>query len=167
MSAATEKNADEPVLVGVDGSECSGAALRWAARYARLTGTPLTVMAVWHYPANFGWSPPMPDDWDPETDARTLLDQEVEDVLGPSPDLEVTKLVAEGDPGRAIAEASKTASLVVVGNRGRGQVAGVLLGSVSEYLTAHAHCPVVVVRERAEDEQASSELGGQVGARTS
>lgn len=167
MSDATEKRSDQPIIVGIDGSDCSKTALEWAAGYARLSGTPLTVMAVWHYPTNFGWSPPMPDNWDPETDARTLLDREVDEVLGPDPGIEVTRAVAEGDPSRVITELSKTASLVVVGSRGRGQVAGVLLGSVSEFLTAHARCPVVVVRDRADDEQASSQLQGQAGARRS
>lgn len=136
-------------MVGVDGSESSKAALSWAAEYAKRSGLRLKVVTVWHLPTNLGWSLPLPGDWSPEADARAVLEQEVKEVLGTLADLDLTLLVAEGPPAQVLTDASTSASLVVVANRGRGQFAGMLLGSVSEFLTAHAHCPVVVVRDGA------------------
>jgi len=141
---------DGPVVVGVDGSECSKAALAWAAGYARLTRRQLAVVIAWHYPPEYGWVLPLPSDWDPRTDALATIEAEVGAVLGDD-GRDVTISVVDGPAGPALTEASKTASLLVVASRGRGQLAGVLLGSVSEYMVAHAHCPVVVVRGRNDD----------------
>lgn len=140
-----------PVVVGVDGSPSSKAALAWAARFATMADVPLTVIAAWRYPPNYGWSPPFPEEWNPETDARTMLDHEVKEVLGSEPGITLTTLVLEGPPAQVLTESSSAASLIVVGSRGRGEFAGMLLGSVSEFLTAHAHCPVVVVRDTLEE----------------
>lgn len=134
------------IVVGVDGSEASQAALRWAARQAQLTGERLVVVAAWEYPTSFGWAPAYPSDWDPEGDARKALAEVVDQVLGaerPEVDLEV----AEGHPAPILVEASQDADLLVVGSRGHGAFAGMLLGSVSEHCVSHAHCPVVVVRQ--------------------
>ncbi|MGA2037092.1 MAG: universal stress protein [Acidimicrobiales bacterium] len=64
--------------------------------------------------------------------------------------MELTTVVMEGHPARVLPDESKTASLVVVASRGNGEFAGMLLGSVSEFLTTHAHCPVVVRGDRAQ-----------------
>lgn len=138
-----------PVVVGVDGSTTSEAALAWAAGYAAMAGLPLSVILSWHYPTEYGWALPLPNDWNPATDAKRTLDDEVASVLGPAPAVPVTTRVVEGPAQRVLVEASRTASIVVVASRGLGQFAGMLLGSVSEYLTAHAQCPVVVVRDGA------------------
>jgi nucleotide-binding universal stress UspA family protein len=139
-----------PIVVGVDGSEQSKAALAWSGRYARLAAVPLKVLLAWHIPTNYDWTPPLPETWNPESDARTVLEREVKEVLGSDPDVELSTLVVEGHPAQVLTEASKHASLVVVGSRGRGQFAGMLLGSVSEFLTTHAHCPVLIVRDETE-----------------
>lgn len=141
------------MVVGIDGSDRSKEALAWAARAAALASAPLLVITAWHYPTNFGWSPPFPEDWDPAANARTLLDDEVKEVLGSDPGVEISTSVIEGPPARVLTDASRSASLIVVSSRGRGEFAGMLLGSVSEYLTAHAHCPVVVVRDGTEDDE--------------
>ena len=60
--------------------------------------------------------------------------------------MDVRTLVEEGNPAKVLIERSKEADLVVVGSRGHGGFAGMLLGSVSQHLVAHAECPVVVVR---------------------
>ena len=139
--------AGAPVVVGVDGSSNSKAALAWAARYAATSRLPLRVIAVWHAPTSYGWTVPLPVNWDPEADTKHFLDTEVKEVLGSELPSGVTLSVLEGPPGRVLTEASQHASAVVVGTRGRGQVTGMLLGSVSEFVTTHAHCPVVVVRD--------------------
>lgn len=135
------------MVVGVDGSERARAALKWAARYARESDVPLEVVVAWQFPTSFGYAVPLPSDWDPEEDARDLLDREVREALGPEPGIAVETEVVEGRPGQVLLDASKAASVVVVGNRGRGELSGALLGSVSAYLVTHAHCPVVVVRD--------------------
>ena len=139
-----------PVVVGVDGSEHSKQALAWGARYAALTGAPLTAVAVWRLPTSFGWTLPLPAEWDPEGDARRALERVVEEVLGPDLPPTVSLTVVQGPPGKALVDASEHASAVAVGSRGRGEFAGMLLGSVSAFVTTHAHCPVVVVRDSSE-----------------
>lgn len=139
-----------PVLVGVDGSASSKDALAWGARYAGLTGAPLEVVIVWHLPATLGWETPVPAGWSPEADARAIIETEVEEVLGSSHPHGVTLSVLEGPPAKILADLAHGASTVVVGSRGRGHIAGMLLGSVSEALARHAPCPVVVVRDGSE-----------------
>jgi nucleotide-binding universal stress UspA family protein len=129
----------DPILVGVDGSPSSRAALAWGARQAKLTNRPLLVVTVWHFRNSYGWPGP-----------KAMLEETVQEVLGANPDIDLTTTVREGHPAAVLTEQSKTASLVVVGCRGRGEFAGMLLGSVSEFLTTHAHCPVVVIRNVAE-----------------
>jgi nucleotide-binding universal stress UspA family protein len=140
----------QPVLVGVDGSTSSKEALAWAARYAGLTGSPLDVVIVWHMPSTLGWETPIPTDWNPENDARSILETEVEEVLGSAHPGGTRLTVLQGPPAKVLAELAHSASILVVGSRGRGQVAGMLLGSVSEALVRHAPCPVVVVRDGTE-----------------
>jgi nucleotide-binding universal stress UspA family protein len=134
------------MVVGVDGSDPSRRALRWAADQAMLTGAELTVITTWEYPPTLGWSPPYPSDFDPNEDASKALRDTVGAVLGPDPGVVVHLTVTEGHPAFVLTEASQGAALLVVGSRGHGAFAGMLLGSVSEYCAAHASCPVVVVR---------------------
>jgi len=134
------------IIVGVDGSASSKEALKWAVRQARLTGTRVLAVAAWEIPTSFGWVPPYPSDYDPAEDAKSMLESTVGEVLGPDPDVDFSTLVLEGKASPVLTELSRSASLVVVGSRGHGEFAGMLLGSVSEWLTAHAHCPVLVVR---------------------
>ncbi|HUZ20246.1 MAG TPA: universal stress protein [Acidimicrobiales bacterium] len=134
------------IVVGVDGSQSSKAALAWAVREAKLTAVPLVVITAWELPI-YGWSAPLSMDVDLEADAKKMLDDAVGEVLGGEPGIEVSAVVLEGHPAPLLTEESKTASLMVVGSRGHGEFVGMLLGSVSEFLTTHAHCPVVVVRD--------------------
>jgi nucleotide-binding universal stress UspA family protein len=137
------------IVVGVDGSPGSRAALRWAHDEARLRAADLVVVNVWQYPMMtslpaFGAMPP-PDDLGTEAQAallKTLSDEGV-DATG---DLPVTTVVAEGAPAAALLEAAADADLLVVGSRGHGGFTGLLLGSVSQQCASHAVCPVVVVR---------------------
>ena len=138
------------IVVGVDGSDPSTRALRWAAHQAKLTGTKLKVVTSWEYPPTLGWAPPYPSDFDPNEDARKAVQDTIDTVLGPEAAVVGEVDVTEGHPAFVLTEAARGAELLVVGSRGHGAFAGMLLGSVSEYCAAHASCPVVVVR-RSED----------------
>lgn len=89
----------------------------------------------------------MPSGWDPQADTMRYLEEEVRYVLGADLPPYVSLLVAQGPPAKVLADASQDACVVVVGSRGRGEFAGMLLGSVSQFVTTHARCPVVVVRD--------------------
>jgi nucleotide-binding universal stress UspA family protein len=133
-------------VVGVDGSDSSRRALLWAAQQAKLTGAELEVVTTWEYPPTLGWSPPYPSDFNPADDAGKALKDTVDAVLVAHPGLVVHLTVTEGHPAFVLTESARKAELLVVGSRGHGAFAGMLLGSVSEYCAAHATCPVVVVR---------------------
>lgn len=135
---------DRPVLVGVDGSDQSRRALRWAADYASLTGAPLTAVMAWDLPPNYGM-PAIYDDVDLEAQARTTLAETVTDALGGS--VSVSLQITQGHPAAVLVAASQQARLLVVGSHGHRGFAASLLGSVSSQCIHHAHCPVVVVRD--------------------
>lgn len=134
------------IVVGVDGSPASLAALEWAAQQATLTGAPLEVVTTWEWPQSFGWALPLPD-YNPAEDAGRMLDEATQKVRTAHPGLEVRTSVVGGHPAPTLVDASNGASLLVVGSRGHGEFAGMLLGSVSSHCVTNAHCPVVVVRD--------------------
>lgn len=135
------------VVVGVDGSEASKDALRWAIRYARMAGATVQAVTAWHYPASFGWAPsPAIPQMDLEGEARQALKETVEQVLGATEPVTIQTQVVEGPPALMLLKAAEDADLLVVGSRGHGAFAGMLLGSVSGHCVHHAACPVVVVR---------------------
>ncbi|MHA6794271.1 universal stress protein [Pseudonocardia bannensis] len=135
-----------PVVVGVDGSPTSEAALAFAFDTAARRRAPLLVVHTWQ---DLMLDPKVAPllDWDARaaTERRVLAER----LAGWSekyPDVEVRRLVTRDRPARALREQSVDAQLVVVGSRGRGGFAGLLLGSVSQTLLHHSHCPVAVVR---------------------
>jgi nucleotide-binding universal stress UspA family protein len=130
------------IVVGVDGSESSRRALRWAARQAQLTGARLEVVITWELPTSFGWVPAYPSDFNPAKAA----DDEVSAALADYPDVVAQTTVVEGHPAPSLLQASRGADLLVVGSRGHGEFAGMLIGSVSQHLVSTAHCPVLVWR---------------------
>ncbi|MGC4807441.1 universal stress protein [Micromonospora sp. DT233] len=131
------------VLVGVDGSPTSLLALGFAMERAAQRGVPLQVVRAWEPAANGGLAPD-----NAVAAERAALDEPLARWRETYPDVEVTVDVVTGRPAGALVEASRDAQLVVVGTRGRGGLRGMLLGSVSQQLLQHAHCPVAVVRER-------------------
>ena len=135
------------IVVGVDGSESSREALRWAARQAEVTGAEMRAVMSWEIPTAVYWVP-FPEGLDLEANARKLLAATVEETLGPDPAVPVSQVVLQGHPAPSLVDESDGAELLVVGSRGHGEFAGMLLGSVSEHCVARAHCPVVVVRCR-------------------
>jgi nucleotide-binding universal stress UspA family protein len=146
-SAEATTTTRHPIVVGVDGSQSSLAALRWAVRQAGLAGAPLEAVSAWEWPASYsGWETPLPPDYDPADEARRQLDKAVSAVLTPGDAIEVRRSVIEGHPAPVLEALSKTADLLVVGSHGHGELAGMLLGSVSQHCVTHCHCPVVVIR---------------------
>ena len=144
MSEAVEKN-ERFIVVGVDGSEPSLKALRWAAQQARLTGATLRVLTTWEVATGTGWVPTFPVDYDPQAVARQALDEAITEALGADPDVAVERVVKEGHAAPVLLAAAKDADLLVVGSHGHGAFTGMLIGSVSEHLVRHAPCAIVVV----------------------
>ncbi len=135
------------ILVGVDGSEGSKAALAWAAQQARRTGSRLKVVWVFELPHSYGW----PVAWsvgDLMTDTEKALAELIAEVLGHEAGCELEALVLEGHPARLLEDLSKEAALVVVGSRSHGGLHGMLLGSVSSQLAHHCQSNLVIIRPR-------------------
>ncbi|RQX00988.1 universal stress protein [Micromonospora inaquosa] len=140
---------DQPVLVAVDGSDASRRAADVAAEMAVSLGVPLVAVHAYRHPGSSG-----PGDMQPLVYDEAKLHREQERMLagwltGLTEDhrgLRLTCQATRGRPGTVLAEASRSAQLAVVGGRGRGEVTGLLLGSVSQSMLHHAHCPVMVVR---------------------
>jgi nucleotide-binding universal stress UspA family protein len=141
-----EHTSTKRITVGLDGSEPSRDALRWAADQAALTGSSLRILMTWEYPQSFGWPVAYPEDFDPEQETSNALRTAVAEVLGDTPPCPVELLVEQGHPGPTLVAAARDADLLVVGSRGHGAFAGMILGSVSEYCASHAPVPVVIVR---------------------
>lgn len=136
----------EPVVVGVDGSPASEAAVAFAFEAAALRGVPLVAVHVWHDVLIDQTLAPLLD-WDAiESDEREVLAERLAGWPAKYPDVPVRRLVVRDRAARTLVEESGRAQLVVVGSRGRGGFRGLLLGSVSQALLHHAHCPVAVVR---------------------
>ncbi|SCL31627.1 Nucleotide-binding universal stress protein, UspA family [Micromonospora nigra] len=134
------------VAVGVDGSEYSLKALGFAFEQAAFRKVPLHVVRAWQ-PPNAPWQPE-PDPKVALAAEGAELDESLERWRTDFPDVELTVEVAVAAPAPLLVDASRNAQLVVVGSRGHGGLKGMLLGSVSQQLIQHAHCPVAVVRER-------------------
>ncbi|MFA1542690.1 universal stress protein [Actinomadura monticuli] len=131
------------VVAGYDGSQNGVQALDWAAGEARVRGLPLTVMHAWE--AFIGGSMAMPT-VDLGSIAQQTLDGGVEHVRKEAPDVPVQGVLECGRPAAKLIEAGRSAALIVLGPRGLGGFAGLVLGSVSAQVVAHAACPVVIAR---------------------
>lgn len=146
------------IVVGVDGSEASRDTLRWAAHQASLTGAALELVMAWHVPiatygatagATYGATLPVSACADLGPASRDVVDAIVSDVLKDTPSVKFSIVVVEDHPAHALLRAAEGADLLVVGRRGHGTVAGMVLGSVSRHCSTHATCPVVLVHHRA------------------
>ncbi|WP_405009790.1 universal stress protein [Kitasatospora sp. NBC_01539] len=133
------------VVVGVDGSSSSRAALRWAVNQAVRTGATVDAVGAWEATPLFAGPTVVDPTLEAET-ARRRFDQEVHDVLGDDRPVEVREHLVRGNPADVLLEAAVGAELLVVGSRGHGTFARALLGSVSQRCALHASCPVVIVR---------------------
>ncbi|CAN5368722.1 universal stress protein [soil metagenome] len=152
------------IVVGVDGSPQSELAVTWAAEQARLEGRTL-VLAHGTGNAQLWWIEAAADLEGDHRDAalnagRILLDQTLQAVTTAFPDVQSHTFLQADDARQMLLDLSKTASMLVVGARGRGVVASLVMGSVSATVTRHAVCPVVVLRPR---DAAVTPLGIVVG----
>ncbi|MGC5333616.1 universal stress protein [Micromonospora sp. DT62] len=139
---------NRPVVVGVDGSPASLLAAEHAARAAVLRSRPLHLVHGYLHPLGYG-VPVNPYDLGlpaPTEEAQKMLETTAADLAERCPGLTVEVRQVAGGPGATLVEESRRAELVVVGSRGLGGFAGLLLGSVGTQVAAHAHCPVLVVR---------------------
>ena len=143
------------IVVGVDGSPSAEVALAAAIREAEVRGAELTAVAgvpVGTGASLMAWLPSSIDHEAVLRDAATALDAVVDRALVDHPGLQVRRHVLDGTGASLLTEFSTAVDLVVVGSRGRGGFAGLLLGSTSQAVLHHAACPVMVVRTRPHDE---------------
>jgi nucleotide-binding universal stress UspA family protein len=138
------------IVVGVDGSPASRAVLEWAGDEAVRHGSELVVLTAWLPvpPPLAGTSSTLPTHGvtDASETAKEQLMAAIRDVLGEDPPVLVQPQVKEGSAAKLLIDLSEDADLLVVGARGHGAFAGMLLGSVSHHVAAHAKCTVVVGR---------------------
>ncbi|MET3922228.1 universal stress protein [Arthrobacter sp. UYEF20] len=132
------------IVVGVDGSDASIAALRYAQNLAGPLSASVIALACWDIPAVYdGYVAMGIDHFDVR--AGEILQEAVEKALGAEIPANLDTRLVQGHPRHILIEASRDADLLIVGRRGHGGFGGLLLGSVSSALVAHAHCPVLVV----------------------
>ena len=145
---ASDGGAQQVVVVGVDGSPESVAALSWAGRYGAATGAVVWALHIWHYPTAGG----LPPGITPESvtdEVKAEQQKELDEAIAKAnldPAAQVESKIAYGHPAQVLINESKNVNLIVVGHRGRGGFTGMLTGSVSMQVVNHAACPVVVVR---------------------
>ncbi|MCW2876398.1 MAG: universal stress protein family [Sphaerisporangium sp.] len=139
------------IIVGVDGSECSKTALRWAISQAQLTGATVEAVAAWQDPAmygySYGWAPMQFAEGDSmQAITEKTLAETAAEVAGPEGQAaKIRTRVVQGHPAQVLMDAAAGAQMLVVGSRGHGTFAGILLGSISQHCVQHAPCPVTVI----------------------
>jgi nucleotide-binding universal stress UspA family protein len=151
----------KPVVVGVDGSEESLRAVEWGAREAQRRRAPLRIVSVAAMPprmrAHHGATQTVADALQ-EVSVRAVSEATAR-AGAVAPDLLVDTGVLSGPPATALTDSGSDAMMLVVGARGMGRFAALLLGSVSRYAATHAPCPVIVVREETTAAQGEIAVG--------
>jgi len=142
------------ILVGVDGSEKSTAALRWAAALAAQVGATIEVVTAWQTPfptvelLAIGFKLDLTElNERPEQIALYRNQKSIAAAYGEPSPAGITQSVQEGYPALLLVEMSKNFDLLVLGNRGHSPIMETFLGSVSMHCLSYAHCPVVIVKE--------------------
>lgn len=139
------------ITVGIDGSSHSARALEWALNEAAIRHARLTVLTI-HSVAVSGWSGNpilLPGDAEDQEKARQAAEEltlKAASQLGEAQPASITVRAVTGFPAEELIKASGDADLLVVGSRGAGGFAKLIMGSVSDQVAHHAHCPVAVVR---------------------
>lgn len=142
--------ATRQIVVGVDGSQTGHVALQWAVAEAQARDAQLDVVNVWNVPNAYGY-PYVGIAFEPapfEQTAHNVLAQQLVDADVAGLSHIPTRTAIQGYPAKALLEHAKDADLIVIGSRGLGGFKGLMLGSVSDQITQHATCPVVVVPPR-------------------
>jgi nucleotide-binding universal stress UspA family protein len=146
MTAQAENGGQRRIVVGVDGSVPSKAALSWAVEQGKLINAVVEAVIAWEFPATYGYPVPVSAvDW--EQLAHEAVSEAVADVTEGAPPVKVTYKVVEGNAAQALLDESAGADLLVVGSRGHGGFVEALLGSTGQHCVHHATCPVVVIRD--------------------
>jgi nucleotide-binding universal stress UspA family protein len=141
------------IVVGVDSSDGAKEALRFALEEARLRHATLRVVHAWQYgyigvTGLEGFSPVVGADLgELRRTAEVALDATLQEVVPDAEGIEIERRVVEGAAATVLVDESRQADLLVVGSRGHGGFAGLLLGSVGQQCAQHAACPVVIVRD--------------------
>jgi nucleotide-binding universal stress UspA family protein len=135
------------IVVGVDGSASSRAALAWAVGQARLTGAVLDVVTAWEIPLAIRnpWPPGLTTNF--EKLAEDAQAEAITSLAGRTDQVEIRSRVVEENAAQALLDTAAGAELLVVGSHGHGGFMQALLGSVGQHCVHHATCPVVVIRE--------------------
>lgn len=137
------------IVVGIDGSSSSAAALQLAASLMPLAGDTLRAIAVWQYPLAFGLDTPLGYDF--QDLAGQAIDQAVADAFPDGSPYPVERSVIHGVAAEVLIKESRSASMIVIGSRGHGGFSGILLGSVSSAVAERSSCPVLVSHGALED----------------
>ncbi|MFR9730053.1 universal stress protein [Saccharopolyspora sp. MS10] len=152
------------IVVGVDGEPASRRALRWAVREARRRGSPLRVVMVWSSHAVLAGPGPllMNPELAPhhaEREHRESLREVLAECTSGVP-LDVRSELVEGRPAEVLAERSRSAELLVLGDHGKATMAESVLGSVALHAIRRAECPVVVVPHGVAEDALRADRGG-------
>lgn len=131
------------IVVGVDGSDSSINALNWAKRIGAAIDVPIDAVTSWEYPTSYGMA--VADGYRPDLEATKSLANALTTAFGAHPPIDLRTRVVEGHPASVLKNESRHSEMLVVGSRGHGGFAGLLLGSVSTSCAQYAGCPVVVV----------------------
>lgn len=146
------------IVVGLDGSDASVAALEHGLDLAKALGTSVEGVVAWFHPLVLGLYAVM-EQADVEKEAREAATNAANRVFGTDWPEQFALVVREGHPAHVLVEESVNATMLVVGSRGHGGFAGLLLGSVSSACAAHAKCPVLVVHDAEVPGQPASPAG--------
>jgi nucleotide-binding universal stress UspA family protein len=144
VSPATSARTGGRIVVGVDGSDSSLEALRRAVRIAAALDLTVEAVTSWRHPADYA---EMTGDfpYSPVADAQAIGEETAEKIWSDKTPDWFSVVTVEGYPAEALIEQSRGAEMLVVGSRGHGGLAGVLLGSVSAKCAEHASCPVLII----------------------
>ena len=145
MTANAQTPRSDRIVVGVDGSESSMQALRWARYLAGATGDGVEVVTAWQARGAYNMGVIPEQNASGDADPLATATNAVEHVYGEAKPATVQITVHEGHAAKVLIDASDGARMLLVGSRGLGGCSGLLLGSVSNTCSEHARCPVLIV----------------------
>jgi nucleotide-binding universal stress UspA family protein len=143
----TEPNTPR-IVVGVDGSDQSKQALRWAARIATAENARIDAVAAWDFPSTLGWNA-LPLGYSPRLDIEKSLTDAVDEVFGPQRPTDMQLITREGNAAHVLLMYSQGAIMIVLGSRGHGGFAGMMMGSVSAEVAEYATCSALIMHGNA------------------
>lgn len=133
------------IVVGVDGSDASLRALRWAASEARARGGTVHAITAWHWDGSGTFFVAATSPADERDRAQQILDEAIANVSAEFADVVIAGELVEAPPGRALTYVAANADILVLGSHGHSRLHHAVLGSVSEECVRRAPCPVVVL----------------------